>query len=156
MPLVHSIPWYIALVESVPEAFLCLLLGFKVYNVQVSAKNLFIISLFNAVFTYFLRELPILYGLHTVIILIVLTVLTTVIYRVPLLKSFICVLTGILILGIIQFLTLPMLFNIFGVDLSITEVNPWWNFILFIPSGVIMLLMYVINKKFNLVLYDLG
>lgn len=42
--MVHSIPWYIVLLVSIPEAFLSLSIGFKLFNVRVDNKSIFILA----------------------------------------------------------------------------------------------------------------
>jgi len=154
--LVHPIPWYIALVESVPETFLLLSLSLRLFNIKITVKQLLLISFLTAFVGYLARLLPVFFGLHTIVMLVFGTLLLYAFSQVPLLKGFICVMTGALLTGVTQFLTLPILFNTLSIDLDITKTNPWWNFGLFIPSAVLMILLYIIVVKFDFVLYDLS
>ena len=151
-----SIPWYVSLFVSIPETFLCLLLGFKLFNIKVSVKGIFILSLFSAALAYVLRLLPIPFGLHTFILLITLIGLAVILAKLKVTHAILGVLTGILLVGILQGITIPVIFNQFSLGIEDLAVNPMLNIYLFLPSGILMVLLNFLINRFNFKLYNLG
>ncbi|MBA1335192.1 MAG: hypothetical protein HPY66_0814 [Firmicutes bacterium] len=43
----YPIPWYVALLETVPETFLVIKLGFRLFEMDVDTRKALIISLMN-------------------------------------------------------------------------------------------------------------
>ena len=152
--MVHSIPWYIVLFVSIPETYLCLSLGFSLFNVPINYKEKLILSSIAGIASYFLRKLPLLFGIHTFILLILLVIFAILLCKISLIQSFICILTGIMVVGILQSIISPVLIDLFGINVSNAGKKPWINILLFLPSGLIMLLIYFLIKKFNFILYD--
>lgn len=136
--MVHSIPWYIVLFVSIPETFLCLSLGFSLFNIPIYYKEKFILSVIAGIASYFLRKLPLFFGIHTFIFLILVVSLTTILCEIGFIRSLICVLTGVMIVGILQSITSPVLINLYGINVNDAANKPWINFLLFLPSGLIV------------------
>ncbi|KJS23304.1 MAG: hypothetical protein VR72_01860 [Clostridiaceae bacterium BRH_c20a] len=153
--MVHSIPWYIVLTVSIPETFLCLSLGFSLFNVPVNNKDKLILSILAGISSYIIRKIPLLFGVHTFIFLIFLVILTRLLCKIGLIQSVICILAGMMIVGILQSITSPLIIDLSGINVNEVSDKPWINLILFLPSGLIMTLLYYLIKKFNLILYDL-
>lgn len=152
--MVHSIPWYIVLLVSIPETFLCLSLGFSLFNVPINYKEKLILSILAGIASYFIRKLPLLFGIHTFIFLVFLVLLTTLLYKIGLIQSIVCVLAGMMIVGILQSITSPVLIDLYGINVNEASAKPWINVLLFLPSGLIMLMLYFLIKKFNFIVYD--
>lgn len=151
----YFIPWYVAILVSIPETILFLLLGFKLFNLELSKQHLLYLSLLNAGVAYIVRNLPIFYGIHTLIMIVLLALVGAALSKIKFKSTFIAVLTGGLLLGIIQGMTIPLIFNFTGLNMADSAQNPWLNILFFIPSGFIMLAIYWYIKKYNFVLYNL-
>jgi two-component system sensor histidine kinase AgrC len=104
--------------------------------------------------TYFLRQLP-LAGFHTIILVLLLTALITVICRICLWSSFICSLLGCIILGTIENVLLPIFLLVINKEITDLAANPWLNVILFIPTLILLTVIYTIIRKRKIVLFDL-
>lgn len=152
--MTHPIPWFIVALVSIPEAILSLFMGFKLFNIKVDVWKILIAASLNGVLAYYLRRLPLAFGIHTTIIVIFLTIILRVLVSEKILYLFISVTFGTIITGIIQIITLPLMINVMAIDIANIANNPWLNFILFIPAALIMIILSVVIVKNNYVLYN--
>ena len=150
----HAIPWYIALLISVPQTILIIEFGFRLFNVKVKTKGIILTSVIMAVLCYFLRTLPISYEINTLILVALLSLCTTFACNIQLKYCFISVLLGVMLYGMLESLLLPLMLKVCSLSFEELIMKPWFNLIAFAPVLLIavLLLCYIINK--NLVLYD--
>jgi len=152
----YAIPWYVVLFESIPEAFLMIILGFALFNLQISFKNAFVISLVNAVIIYYVRQLSVTFGLHTLIAIVVIVILSKMLTKIKTHAVFISIISGFVVLAVLQSMMLPVLFQLVNINIQYLTVKPWLNIVFFIPIGVIMTLLYYFVRKHNLYVFDLA
>ncbi len=152
--MLNEIPWYVALFQSLPEAFLILKLGFVLFRIDISTKNSFIIASAAAIFSYLVRKYCMIYGIHTIFTTILLVVLVISIEKIKIKYSVIGVFMGVLIAGVLQSVIAPPLLSMSGMQISDLSTYPILNIIFFIPCGLIMLLIYLFVKRKNLYLFD--
>jgi hypothetical protein len=152
----HAIPWYIALLISVPQTILIIEFGFRLFNIQLKTRDILFLSFVIAVFCYFLRELPIPYVVNTLILIALLSLCSAFICRINLRYCFIPVVLGLMIYGVLESLLLPLMLKVLRLSFNELIVDPWFNLIAFVPILIIavLLLWYIIKKDF--VLYDFG
>ena len=154
--MVFSIPWYTALFITIPETFLALLVGFKLYNISVSKRKVALLAISNAAFGYIISFLSIYFGLHTLIMLVFLALLSYSLLKIEFAQALIAVFTGIIILVITEIALMPVILEMFSLNLGDLAETPWLNFTLFLPSGLVILILNVLIEKYNFTLYDLN
>lgn len=152
----HAITWYIALLISVPQTILIIEFGFRLFNIQLKTIDILLLSVIIAVFCYFLRGLSISYAINTLILIVILSLCTAFICKIDLRYCFISVVLGVMIYGVLESLSLPLMMKVLGLSFDELIVNPWFNLIAFVPILIIavLLLCYIIKRGF--VLYDFG
>lgn len=152
----HAIPWYIALLISVPQTILIIEFGFRLFNIRVKTKGVILTSVIMAVLCYFLRALPIPYAINTLILIASLSLCTAFTCDIQLRYCFISVLLGIMLYGMLENLLLPLMIKVCGLSFEELIIEPWFNLIAFVPVLIIaVILLYYIIKN-DLVLYDFG
>ncbi len=154
--MLNTIPWYVALFQSLPESFLILKLGLILFRIDISVKNSFLIASITAIFSYLIRRYFITFGLHTVITMILLIILCTIIGKIKIIHSVIGTFMGVLIAGALQSIIVPLLLSISKMQINDLGIYPILNIVLFIPCGLIMLLIYFFIKKRNFYLLDIS
>jgi branched-subunit amino acid transport protein AzlD len=137
------------LLRGLPEGFL-LILGIYVFSREkINKSNYFISSIVASIVIFFIRELPISYGVHTIIIIILLILLSVFYNNID---SYRAVRSAITIL-ILQYLSeaLNLLFlKMIGLDLNIIFENPIMKNVAGIPSVIINgIVIYLFYKKFG-------
>ncbi|MEG6615968.1 hypothetical protein V6C27_05935 [Peptococcaceae bacterium 1198_IL3148] len=152
----YPLPWYVILFQSFPETFLMIILGFKLFNLNIELKKVTIISLIVCVFAYFVRHLPLAFGVHTLILVLIDAILCRAIGNIKLVYGLIGITVGALINGVLQSLLVPIMLSIGGMGISALSSEPVLNIVLFLPIGIIMLALCMVIKKCNFVLYDLS
>lgn len=107
-----SYPWFVVVLVSIPEAFLIISLGFALYDFNVPPVKAIAMAIISALCTYFIRCLPLMWGIHTIMAVVILTILAVLILKTNLLGSLVAVLTGVVILLVIQSLLAPGFFAV--------------------------------------------
>lgn len=150
------LPWYIVLLISIPQTFLIVKIGFQLFNLHLSFLRSIMLSLIVSILAIFARELPLPFGVHTIILIISTAMLATIISRTSLWHCFLSVVAGALILGVLEGVLLPVLLKITAATTDSLAMKPWLNLLYFLPSGIIMVFFYLIAKKRNYVIFDLS
>ncbi len=152
--MLNEISWYVALFQSLPEAILMLKLGFVLFGIDIDIRNSLIIASIAAIFSYLVRKYFVTYGVHTIATTILLIILVTLIAKIKIKYSAIGVLTGVLIAGILQSITTPLLLSINKMQIGHLAIYPVLNILFFIPCALIMLFLYLFSKKKNFYLFN--
>lgn len=154
--MLNTIPWYVALFQSLPESFLILKLGLILFRIDIDVKDSLIIASIAAIFSYLIRKYFVTFGLHTIITMILLIILCTIIGKIKTVHSITGVFMGVLIAGALQSTIVPLLLSISKMQINDLGIYPILNIVFFIPCGLLMLLIYFFIKKRNFYLFDLS
>lgn len=152
----YPIPWYVALLETVPETYFVIILGFKLFKLNISTKNALAISFANALLSYILRSIPLIFGIHTLIIILFLSWLCAWVLKVKIIYSMVSVLTGSLILGVMQNIFVLYVISYTPYRIQDFAVIPWLNILCFVPIGLLMYVVYLLVDRFNFIIFDLN
>lgn len=152
----HAIPWYIALLISVPQTILIIELGFRLFNIKPKFKAILLLAIIIAGLCYLLRQIDIPFALNTLILIASLSLLTSIIGRIKLRYCFISVVLGVIIYGVIESVLLPIIMQVLAISINELIINPWLNLLAFIPVVIIAIILLSIIIKKKLVLYDFG
>lgn len=150
------LPWHIVLLISVPQTFLIIMLGFQLFNLYLSYSRALLLSLIVGILTIFTRELPLPFGVHTIILIGSSTLLAAIVTGTNLWHCFISILSGALILGVLEGVLLPIFLKITATTTDNLALKPWLNLVCFLPLGIIAVFFYLFAKKRNYVIFDLG
>ncbi len=151
----YSVPWYAIVLIAVPQTILIIKIGFGLFNLQVNTRQCLLVTLIVSVVTYFLRKLPLMFGIHTIILIILLTILLVILQRIDFWRSLVAVLLGVMILGVIENSYLPLLLQFTSRTVVDLAEQPWFNIAAFLPGFLIGLLLYAFIRHRNFVLFDL-
>ncbi|HHW03123.1 MAG TPA: hypothetical protein GXX35_09980 [Thermoanaerobacterales bacterium] len=150
------IPWYVAAFESIPEGFLIVLLSLKLMKQkELVYSKIAAISIIYGVIAYTIRNMnAYFYGtippyLHTVLLLVALAILMKYICKAHFQAAFISVFIVFVIFGLVQYILVLMLAEIFKINYNTFYKFPWMNVIFFIPVAAITFFIihfYSINQ----------
>lgn len=152
----HAIPWYIALLISGPQTILIIEFGFRLFNIYPKVKDILLLSVIIATFSYFLRSLPISYAVNTVLLITLLSLCTFFICNIDIRYCFISVTLGVMIYGVLESLLLPLIMQLLRLSFDELIINPKFNLIAFLPILLVAVAMLGFIIKKDIVLYDLG
>ncbi len=150
------LPWYIVLLVSLPETFLIIILGFRLFNLEIGFKQALLLAFATAVLSIFIRKLPLVFGYHTLIMMSALVLLTKVTLKIRLWHGIVSVLVGVLILGVLESTLLSLLQSLTSTNAESLIINPWLNVVYSLPLLLVMYALYWLAKRYNLVIFDLN
>lgn len=152
----HNIPWYIALIISVPQTVLIIEFGFRLFNIHLKTKDVLLLAAIIAGICYILRALDTPYFVDTLILIASLSLLSSLISRIELKLCFISVVLGVIIYGVLESALLPLIMDFFHISMEEIIANPWINIAAFVPILIILVLLLALAIKKDFVLYDFG
>lgn len=154
--MLNPIPIYVFLLQSIPESFLWIKVGLALFNIDIPGKRALPLAIIIAFSSYILRIFVSIFGIHTFLMTILLVILLYKIEHIPLAYAFISMLTGALIIGVLEGAVLGLAHLILEKSIEDLVLNPWLNILFFIPPASILLGIFYILKRKNLYLLDLG
>lgn len=145
-------PLVMVFVLSWPEAVLVSLFGLQLVGINPKMPFLLLAGLLQAFSSYFVRAMPIDYGYHTIIQLIVYAVILWPVLKIPYITVQVAALIGFTCYLALEGAVLPLTMQIMGLSMEKIFVQPQFRVLAFMPQAVIFLLMLLIIKKRNIVL----
>lgn len=149
------LPWYAALLIAVPQMFLIIKIGFGLFNMDINQPQVWLTACISAFMTYLIRMSPIIPGLHTVIIALLTTVVIVFVTKKNFWHSLVAILLGVMILGVLEGVWLPILLAITHSDIVDLILHPWLNILGFMPIIAVAGLLYWFIWRNHFVLFDL-
>ncbi|MDD3023873.1 MAG: Spo0B domain-containing protein, partial [Syntrophomonadaceae bacterium] len=152
----YPIPWYVVILISIPQTFLIIKLGGGLFNININMRQCSIMAVIICILAYLLRQMPLMFGLHTVILVLVLTVLLVVLSRIDWGRSFVAVLLGIMIVGVVENAFLPFFLHITSSNVADLATKPWLNIVGFSIEFIVVIMIYLWLQKRRFFIFDLN
>lgn len=149
------IPFLPFFLQSFPESTIFLALGLQWTGVEVKLKKILPLALVTTGFSYLVRALPIVYGIHSFIQVILMVILIYYWLRVNWRTSIVAVLIGGLSIAFAEGLISPMICKLIGLDLNELFSDPWLRVLVPLPHMALLALITVISKRKGWVLVKL-
>lgn len=138
------------ILRALPESFLVIFTVYIFSKSNIDKKKYLITSIIFSLILYITRKLPISYGVHMIIAIIILQVIIVSYNKIDAIKG----IKSIILIYLIQLvseLVNVLILNLFRINLEVLLLDPIYKAILGLPSlfitGVIVLIIYIINKK---------
>lgn len=130
--------------RTLPEGFIFILAIYTFSNAKLNVKQYIISSIICAITVFFVRGLPISYGVHTILAMAITISVGVVINKIDVTK----VIKSMLIVVVIQFvlegINIFIIQNIIKVDMNTIFVNPGLKSLYGVPSLVMFMMIIVI------------
>lgn len=150
------IPWYAVLLISIPQTFLIIQIGFLLFNLRIGWKESIIASGFIGLAAYILPRLPLMPGAHTILLIFITTLITSRLGKVQIVYSFIAVICGAMIMGVIENVVMSLVLRLISKTASDLAANAWLNIGVFMPTLLLGTFIFLLVKSNKWVLYDLN
>ncbi len=154
--IVYPVPWYAIILITIPQTILIIILGCGLFNLKINLRQCLLMSLIIGLAAYVLRRLPMMFGVHTVILVLVLTVLLVVISKLDWGRSFVSVLLGVMIIGVVENAFLIIFLQLTGIRIDDLAARPWLNIGAFWTQFILVLLIYAWTYKHRLIIFNLN
>lgn len=138
--------WIEIFLRTIPEMLLIIWGIYVIARKPINIKIIVLSSIVMGLITFYVRTLPIRFGLHTFII-VILTICAMVIIGVSIIKAIYGTLTMVIILYLSEFLNIAML-NLLNININIVLLNPVIKCVLLIPSLIILCLSIITIRYF--------
>ncbi|AKN34075.1 hypothetical protein Ccar_00015 [Clostridium carboxidivorans P7] len=90
-----------------------------------------------AIISYLVRKLPIHFGVHTIIIILIYIMVNVLINKIPIDKAISSVLSGVIVLLICEWINLFILNDYLKVNIQVMEDNPMMRTLYMMPSLIL-------------------
>jgi hypothetical protein len=146
-------PWQAVVFISIPEAFLVNLMGFTLVGVKPDLKRLGMVAVAQACASFFIRSLPMVYGVHMILQVITTIAFVKFIMGYQFIETLPAVFLGFAIFaGIIDQIYIPFILRI--IPLEVILNNAWMRVLVSIPEQAIMLIIILLCKKYRFKVFD--
>ncbi len=135
-----DIPFSALVFQGIPEQIAVVTLAFVIARIPLKWYKLVLIGIFFATFVYIVRLFPIPFGLHTILLIILLFITLVIQGEGDISLSLIASLLSFLILAVFEFISLSLFLPVFG--LTPKELNAH-NFIRIITGGLTTILLFL-------------
>lgn len=153
--MTFPLEWYLLFLISIPQTILVTMMGLSLFNIKLTWKKQLIIAIVSGTFTYFIRFIPMVFGIHTLISIIVITLITSAVGRVKLLYALCAMIAGVMVIALIESCILPLFFHFTSITIESIKSNPWHNVIVFVPELIIIIGLYILIRVSKFRMWDL-
>lgn len=132
-----SSSWFEFIVRGIPEEFLFVLAVHTFSKTEINLKKYLLSGAIFSILTFSIRLLPIQYGIHTILSLIVLIILVSFINTIGIVKAIRASLMTFILLFIFEGINLFTIQSILKVDLNIVMNDPILKTLYGLPSVIL-------------------
>ena len=144
----HPIEFFL---RALPEGFLFMFAVYVFSRVNINKRKYIISSILFAVIMFIVRLLPIIYGVHTILALMLLVFLTTIYNKIDVIKAMRSVLSVVLIQFLTEGINILILNLIPNINIDTLFHDPVVKTLVSLPSLLIATLLiylfYLVNRK---------
>lgn len=138
------------LLRALPESFLVILAIYIFSKSNINKKKYFVTSIIFSLIIFVTRKLPISYGVHMILSVLILQVIIVAYNKIDAIKGIKSIIFIYLIQLISELLNVAIL-NLMNINLEVLLLDPLYKTILGLPSliitGIIILFIYIRNRK---------
>ena len=140
------------IVRTIPEAFIYIFAAYLLSNTRINLNRYIISSLLFAVSTFIIRMLPINYGVHTILVIIVETIILVSINKINVIQAIKSTIIMIICLFILETLNVLMLGLVLKDQLKEIMQDPILKIVYGLPSLICFMIVvgcyyYIIRKR---------
>ncbi len=133
---------------SVPESLVLYYMALTLVGTKGPLYFLVALSLFTSLFSYAIRTLPLVFGVHTFLQLVLMVILLNLFFRLPWKVSIIAVVISGFILGLAEGISVPLLARTFSFTLGQVVSDPLLRILFTLPHLVLLIgLTYIAVRR---------
>ncbi|MBZ4688509.1 MAG: hypothetical protein JG764_2142 [Clostridiales bacterium] len=151
-----TMPLITVLFVSCPEEMMISALGLLLFGIKPNLRKIILIGFIQAVISFFIRLLPVPFGIHTLLQIPLFILVIFLIMRIPFLIAAVCLLVSFTIYVIIDATFAPLILNMTNIPLDQVLADGKLRILFFLPQGLVMLLVVLLVFFFNFKLIDLS
>ncbi len=151
-----KIPFLPFLLQSLPESFTIVTFGLIIIDVKPSLKRVFIAVTLATFFSYEIRSLPIVFGIHSVLQVAFLMMMIILLLKHSLFQAATAVLLGSLALGFLESIMIPLILSLAGITFQDFLASAWLRVVVPLPYtfALGMLSYFIFKRRWVLVFFE--
>ena len=140
--------------QSIPESFAVILLGLALTRTKFSWLKLILISILSALGAFFIRAMPIKYGINIIIEIPYLILLMKIFFQLNIKRAMLIAAVSLISLGFAEGLTLPIISLVSGISAQEAISNTFLRIIIPLPQNLILLIVGFYCYKKDIYIFD--
>lgn len=147
-----KMPLLALIFQSIPESIIILTLGLTLMGIELKWQRIIPAAVLSSLSSYFVRELPIPYGVHTLIGLLVITILVIFFFKAPCHLAAYVALIGVLSLTAVEMIILPVIIMLSGKTVTQIWQSQSLRILMALPELIVLTLItwWCVKKRFSL------
>ncbi len=141
------IPLLALLIQGLPENIALVSLAFVLAKIPLQWKKILFIAVVSVIIAYFVRLLPIGFGIHTILIVEVLFLLLIKLGKATVINALRASLISLVILTVVEMVCLNLIVYISGIPLETLFANTATRILVALPQVVIISIIAIAIKK---------
>ncbi|WP_236006052.1 hypothetical protein [Paradesulfitobacterium ferrireducens] len=143
---------------SIPEELLITTLGLFLFGISVRKYwyRLFLIAVIQALVSFFIRLLPLPFGIHTFLMIPLFALAVSLVLNLPYIGAFVSILVSSTIYTVLDTTFIPLLIKITGIPVSEVLQSTPLRVMFFLPQGLTMLVLILIVATTGFRLFTLS
>lgn len=148
--------WYLLFLVCIPQVYLGLLLGLKVFNLNLNWRRLLIISIIGGLLIYAIRRIPMIFGLPSIFDFLILVFLLSFIGKIKFSQALCSTMAAIMLIAVAECGIVALCFNITGVTFMSLQTHQLLMFWFFVPEALFFLGLYYLVRRTHFTMWDLN
>lgn len=137
------------LLTGLPESILIILSIYSLAKKPIDKKRYLMLAVLCSIYPYFIRLLPISFGVHTILIIFVQVLLSVYIIQIDIIKAIAYSLITIVILSFCEAVSIFTFSSIFNIDVQAKLGNPFGKALYALPHLFLFGLIIMIIRRIN-------
>lgn len=142
-----EIPLPSLIFQGIPEQIAIVTLALVIVDIPLKCNKVILTGITLAFIAYILRLFPITFGVHTIILMVLLFIMMIRFYQAPLLISLRAILISFFVLIIVEYICFTLITHFFDISFNLYNSNVTLRILIGLPQVfVIFLLAYIIFR----------
>jgi hypothetical protein len=135
------------IIRTIPEGLLFILASYIFSSQPMDKKRYCVSGVLIGICTYLIRMLPISFGVHTIILLVIYVLIGSLICKINVIKCITAGLVSVIIMFTAELVNVFLIQSVFKVPLEKVVENPYIKQLYFMPSLLIFALVILVLYK---------
>ncbi len=136
----NQIPLFTAIFQGIPESLAIVFLAMVLLKEKLNLKIILILGILHTVFAFLIRMLSFAFGVHTVLLIIVMSFMLMYVTKIEIIKIVPSVLFVVILLIFYEFITFIVLSNLFNLSYEMIFENNFLRVLTGLPQTILLFL----------------
>lgn len=135
---------------TIPETFVTLLVVLQLLGRKLNLKKILVASVLQGFATFVIRQIHIYSLLHSILQIFVCILIVAYLFKIDFKLVFVALVITVVVYGFIEQLSVYLVLKVLHKTLSEVMNNQLWEFVVFVPQLLYMVIIYFILRRFNI------